>query len=66
METTWTSRPSRTSLYTHTRMLQQHTSYKELICYYLENRKDINLSLALYLIFRNFGHDIKKPVFTTN
>ena len=40
-------------------MLEQHTSYKELLCHYLENRKDINLSLALYLIFRNFGYDIK-------
>ena len=56
METTWTSRPS---LQIHTRMLDQHKSYKELLCYYLDKRKDINLGLAIYLIFRNFGYEAK-------
>ena len=40
-------------------MLDQHKSYKELLCYYLDKRKDINLGLALYLIFRNFGYEAK-------
>ena len=56
METTWTSRPS---LQIHTRMLDQHKSYKELLCYYLDKRKDINLVLALHFIFRNFGYESK-------
>ena len=41
-------------------MLNQHKTHNELLCYYLVNRKDIKLSLALYLIFRIFGYNIKK------
>ena len=35
-------------------------THRELLCYYLVNRKDIKLSFALYLIFRIFGYNIKK------
>ena len=30
-----------------------------MLCYYLDKRKDINLGLALYLMFRNFGYETK-------
>ena len=41
-------------------MLNQQITHTELLCYYLVNRKDIKLSLALYLIFRIFGFNVKK------